>query len=192
MSGRDELAICKNLGIGYSEILKENISFSMRQGEIVFVKGKNGSGKSTLIKTILGKLPAKAGSFQWNVDSQKISYLPQVTNSSAHFSYTLKEILDIYEVPQKYRSYLDSSIMPKRWVDSSGGEKQKTMILTRLTESTQILVLDEPFNHLDIQTIDSIQKLLSTLVSNELKISLLLISHFDVDFGEIPLTEVML
>ncbi len=178
----DKLFECSNISIGYSEVLAKNISFVLNRGKIVFIKGKNGSGKTTLIKTILGKIPSIKGHYKWYLNSNFISYLPQVTNTSFNFSFNIGEILDIYNISKKYREKLPKNLIKKRWIDTSRGEKQKVMLITRLTKFTKILILDEPFNHLDVDSIKSLAQLIQQLVlSDQEALSIILVSHLEIN-----------
>ncbi len=183
---------CNNLEVGYQRPLGNKLSFSLEEGKIAFVKGSNGSGKTTFIKTILGQLKKISGDFQWDVREDAISYLPQITNSVSQFSYSISEILDIYEVEEQYISKLPDSLLNKRWIDTSGGEKQKVMLITRLSSKTKVLILDEPFNHLDKESIEILRSTLFDLIQGRDPIGIILVSHIEVDFPEEYLTKVKL
>lgn len=184
---------CHSLSIGYQRPLSENISFEIKRGEIAYIRGSNGSGKTTFIKTILNQIKHLNGSFEWNLDEDQISYLPQITNTNSNFSYNIQEILDLFNVEDKFRSLITDSLLEKRWIDTSGGEKQKVMLVTRLSENTKVLILDEPFNHLDKESIEMVRDLIQQLVSNETNpISTFLVSHLEVSFSEDILVRVKL
>jgi len=174
---------CNNLTIGYSLPLVKNISFNLSSSQIVFVKGKNGSGKSTLIKTILGKIPPINGNYSWQINEECISYLPQITNPTSHFSYTIGEILNLYDIATQHRNKLPQGLEDKKWIDASGGEKQKVMLLSRLSNKTEALILDEPFNHLDSESINSLVDLLVDLVTKS-HLSVVMVSHLEVSLPD--------
>ena len=177
---RDKVLECSNLQVGHIAPLTPAINFSLYRGQVAFIKGDNGSGKTTLIKTILGKLDALGGSYKWHIHKSFISYLPQITNPNSNFSFTVGEILDLYNLPDKTK--LPQSLKAKKWIDASGGEKQKVMLLTRLTQETRVLVLDEPFNHLDSHSIQSLVDLLIDLVRGKDTLSIVFVSHLHIDF----------
>lgn len=63
---------CKNLCVGYgSQVVQENLSFSVEKGDYFFIIGENGSGKSTLLKTILGFLKPVSGEVIFSADWNK-------------------------------------------------------------------------------------------------------------------------
>ena len=173
------LLSCFNLEIGYHQTLSQQISFELNKGDILYVKGRNGSGKTTFLKTILAQISPKGGHFKWYTNQESISYLPQITNSFSHFSFNVEEILNIYEVPRQIKNYFSEKLLLKKWINLSGGEKQKVLLLTRLNEKSKVLILDEPFNHLDKESISSVISLLIRLIENDLAI--ILVSHVDVE-----------
>ncbi|MGB0452993.1 MAG: ATP-binding cassette domain-containing protein [Bacteriovoracaceae bacterium] len=183
---------CSNLLFGYGTPLTQDLSFTLSPGQVAFIKGANGSGKTTLIHTILGKKNALGGSYKWNIDKSFVSYLPQMTNPNSNFSFTVTEIFDFYDIPEERKSLLPKDLFKKRWIDMSGGEKQKVMLLTRLTKNIKVLILDEPFNHLDRDSINSLSELLTKLVSGNDPLSLLLVSHLEVCFPSEILKQVEL
>ena len=183
---------CLDLTIGYDQPLKKNISFELKYGEITFLQGKNGSGKSTLIKTLLGDIKSLSGQVLWCIDKSDASYLAQQTAIESHFSYTVGEVLEIYNVPEKFKKLISPKVMTKNWHKTSGGEKQKAMILTKIKKSTKLLILDEPFNHLDIESTKLINQLLAHLLNSKTILSVLLVSHIKVNIKGVKVNEVLL
>ena len=143
----------------------------------MFIRGDNGTGKSTLVKTLNGEIAPLRGHYRWFVSPSSVSVLPQVTNTHFQFSYTMGEILDIYDVSEQYRTFLPSNFENKKWLDSSRGEKQEVLILTQLKRDTKVLILDEPFNHISEGGIESIKNLLERIFCNNRKFSIVLVSH---------------
>lgn len=183
---------CSHLSIGYSQPLVENINFILSPGKIVFIKGVNGSGKTTLIKTILGKVSPLKGQYKWYIKNDLVSYLPQITNPNSSFSFTIGEILDLYNIPQNKRDKIHSGLVNKKWIEASRGEKQKVMFLSRITNQMKVLILDEPFNHLDHSSILSLVEILIELINSGNNLSSIIVSHLNVDFPAEVLTEVEL
>ena len=139
---------CKSLQVGYAKPLCTPLSFALVPGKIATIQGHNGSGKTTFIKTILGQLRPLSGEFSWGVGSESVSYLPQLISHDASFSYTMNEILSLYQVPKAHKAKLPSGLLPKKWIEASGGERQLAMPLTRITESTRELILDLSLIHI--------------------------------------------
>ena len=173
----EHLLTCENLVIGYQRKLCQEINLTLKEGQLLFVKGGNGTGKSTLIKTLTREVTPLKGKYQWFVDTSSISLLPQGINTQFQFSYTMGEILDVYDVVETYRSFLPHDFESKKWKNTSRGEKQEVLILTRLKEDTKVLILDEPFNHISEHGIVSIVNLLERIFRNNSKLSIILVSH---------------
>jgi len=172
---------CKQLIVGYDKPLCKPLNFDLRAGEMVQLKGYNGSGKTTFLKTVLGSVSCFLGEYVWNVPVSTIGYLPQHQDHSQYFSYTLGEILGLFDIPQEYLKNLSTDLLTKKWSQASGGEKQRILILTRIGLSTRVLILDEPFNHLDKQTTGDVSKFLQQLLLAAEPVAILLVSHLNTE-----------
>ena len=166
-----------NLGIGHTDFLQKELNFEVQEGEIILIKGDNGVGKSSLVKTILGHQCPLQGKIDWRIPKEKLCLLPQLVNQDFPLSITLKEILESFPLHRKVMAMLDPHLQKRRWADASGGEKQKTLLLTRLQKKTEFLVLDEPFNHMDEKNIDEIITLLFDLIQKKILKGILLTGH---------------
>ncbi|MGF9976669.1 adenosylcobinamide amidohydrolase [Viridibacillus arvi] len=154
----------------------QDVSFTVKKGEILGVLGPNGSGKSTLLKVISGILPSTNGQvlieeqnikhFSPKEFARKMAVLPQL---HAHaFSHTVRETVALGRYPHQNSWFSTWSeqdenavktAMKQTGVDSyehtnleflSGGEQQRTFVAQALAQQADILLLDEPTNHLDI------------------------------------------
>ena len=88
--------VCENLVLGYdSKPVVSDLSFSVSEGDYLFVVGENGSGKTTLMRTILGLSSPISGSivFGGGVSRKKIGYLPQRTFIQKDFPASVLEIV---------------------------------------------------------------------------------------------------
>lgn len=173
---KNSLLSCKNLKIGYHQSLA-TLDFELKNGEVVHICGSNGSGKSTFLKTILGFVSPLSGTFDWKIPSHQIAYLPQLNQGSGYFSFTLGEILELFSPPKRFIAQLPSTFLNKSWNHASGGEKQKTLILSRLSPDIQVFVLDEPFNHLDTKNQNEIEDTLVELQNSHSELSFIIVSH---------------
>lgn len=172
-----ELISSLDLSIGYNKnILRQGINFSLIKGEVLQLSGPNGSGKSTLIKTILGEIPSLSGSIKKEI-SICIKHLPQLISYDLPLSVTLGEVVDSFGVDRREIGFLDANFYNRRWCSASGGEKQKTLILTRLGQKCDVLILDEPFNHVDQEGIREISDFLVDLLECDRVHSLIIVSH---------------
>ena len=158
---------------GNKEALRE-VSFSTHCGQRLALLGPNGAGKSTLIRLLAGLLPLQSGSIQWRENSitkarHEISYLPQVDQHQRNFPIRVKDIVAMGRFPhlghlRRFRKIDREKIteaidrlklgdIAHRQIDQlSGGQQQRTFIARALAQEAHILLLDEPFNGLDIES----------------------------------------
>jgi len=120
----------KNLDVSLDgEKILENLSFQVKQGEILTVLGPNGSGKSVLLKTLLGFLPYE-GIIKWS-KKPKIGYLPQGLNQLMikDFPLTVQDFFALKNIPSKNKEIekylalvgLEKDILFKKAGSLSGG-----------------------------------------------------------------------
>ena len=182
----------KDLSIGFEHSLQKDLNFTLDKGEILFIRGRNGAGKSTLVKTLCENIKAISGTVKWVIGLDRISILPQVVSHNFPLSITLEECLSLFNPVQKIKSFLHEELLKRRFNDASGGERQKTLILTRIKDNTDVLILDEPFNHLDKKARKEIAAFISGLIHSEVIKGIILISHIDIVFKNITVKEVVL
>ena len=156
-------------------------------GVIVFgLIGRNGAGKSTLIKLILGELEPTQGSISLGT-SQNIAYFDQTrdqldeSQSVADNLSQGRESIEINGKQKHVMSYLSDFLFTPQRVRSpvstlSGGEKNRLLLAKLFSKPANVLVLDEPTNDLDIETLELLEELVS-----EYKGTVLVASH-DRDF----------
>ena len=187
-----ELLKVENLSIGYQKVLQKDLAFSVHEGSVLVIKGRNGSGKSTLIKTLNGDKRPLKGNVKWKLHRKSITTLPQLVSHEFPLSITLGEILDTFELTEETKSHLPANLRDRLFNDASGGEKQKTLILSRIQEGIDFLILDEPFNHMDKAAISEILDFLCELIDKKLLKALAIISHVSVDIKLPQVVEVEL
>ena len=176
------------LSLGYDTPLFKDISFQIREGEVVELRGCNWAGKSTLVKTILATAQGKsfsAKSFDGVIDVDKkirVGVYEQETPTEI-LDKTLAEAIEhIFlsrglkvgdtKVRQLMADYLfsqgDASIPVKQL---SGGQKARLQLIDMLADSPSLLVLDEPTNHLDLPSIEELENALQSYAGAILYIS---------------------
>jgi len=177
-----------DLSLGYSEPLFKGISFQVREGEVVEVRGRNGAGKTTMIKTLLATVHNQQFSakvFDGHIDVDKkirVGVYEQETRSDM-LDKTLAEAIEhIFlsrglkvgdtKVRQLMADYLftagDANIPVKQL---SGGQKARLQLIDMLADSPALLVLDEPTNHLDLPSIEELEQALKNYAGAILYIS---------------------
>lgn len=132
------------------QLLIEAGSFSVRPGEMLWITGTNGAGKTSLLRALLGLLPKKRGKIHWHVSGRLIQYVPQLANSAFSIPVTLGDVLDmqgdlVLEAPR----LLEGPLLERAWNTASGGERKRALLERALRKDPRVLILDEPFNHLD-------------------------------------------
>ena len=178
-----------------NKILKD-LSVKITKNDRIGLLGKNGTGKSTFLKTLIGELEASSGNIKLKKNLE-FSYFDQLRNN-LNSNKSLKEILvpnggDYLSVQGKERhvcSYLkDFQFDPKRVNDTilslSGGQLNRLLLSKVLSNPKTGLILDEPTNDLDLETMD----LLTEMLANY-KGTLLIVSH-DRDFLDQTVNKIM-
>jgi zinc transport system ATP-binding protein len=155
------------------------IALHLGKGELLRISGENGAGKSLLARALLGLAPVLGGEAERNFSS--FAYLPQSQNLSCHLPYSLFDVLP----PQKNleEKALALGLMAKRhfgigWNKASGGERQRTLLTRFFLAEAELLVLDEPLNHLDHATKSMVKGLFREKMKAGGK-SAILVSHED-------------
>ncbi|WP_040203488.1 ribosomal protection-like ABC-F family protein [Neobacillus jeddahensis] len=158
-----ELLQLQNVSVEIKEqIIFENVTVNVQQGDVIGIIGKNGAGKSTLLSLLNHDLFPTKGQMKTLQDDLKITLVEQETESYSFDEVTPQEVtmLKKWNVPTR-----DFSLL-------SGGEKLKARLAKGLAKDTDVLLLDEPTNHLDEQSIDFLTR---TLKSH--KGTVILVSH---------------
>jgi ABC-type Mn2+/Zn2+ transport system ATPase subunit len=164
-------------GVGFSYGKKEalqNVTFSIHCGQRLALLGPNGAGKSTLIRLLAGLLPEQQGSILWRGAPiararREIAYLPQVDRHQNNFPLRVRDVVEMGRFPhlghfKKFRpldhekteqaiATMQLEEIADRQIDQlSGGQQQRTYIARALAQEAHVLLLDEPFNGLDIES----------------------------------------
>ena len=176
--------VVNELSKTYDEhIVFKNASFSLERGEKVAFVGKNGEGKSTMIKAIMKEIGIDSGSVEIGHNAQ-IGYFAQnqaaLLDGNASIFETIDDIA-VGDVRTKIKDILGAFMfhgddVTKKVKVLSGGEKTRLAMIKLLLEPVNLLILDEPSNHLDMKTKDIIKDALKDFDG-----TLILVSH-DRDF----------
>lgn len=164
------------------KLIVDNLSLRLLRGDRLALIGPNGAGKSTLIRIILGELEPDAGRVRLGSNLQ-VAYFDQMREQldpERTVAETISPGADWIEINGQRKhimSYLNDFLFPPRRVHSpvkllSGGERNRLLLARLFARPANLLVLDEPTNDLDIESLELLE---STL--QEYDGTLLLVSH---------------
>ncbi|HEX9660863.1 MAG TPA: ATP-binding cassette domain-containing protein [Candidatus Binatia bacterium] len=158
-----------------------DLSTRILRGDRVGILGPNGSGKSTLLKLILGELEPTSGEVVLGTRLQ-LAYFDQHRRmldpeKTVRENMTDSDYVTVRGRPRHVIGYLKDFLFPSQRIDSpvqalSGGERNRLLLAKIFTQSANMMVLDEPTNDLDVDTLELLEELLSAYEG-----TLLLVSH---------------
>ena len=172
--------LCKSYG---DKVIFKDANIVIERGQKVAFVGKNGEGKSTMIKAIMKEIQIDGGSVEIGHNAQ-IGYFAQNQASLLDENATIFETIDriaVGDVRTQIKNILGAFMfqgddIQKKVKVLSGGEKTRLAMIKLLLEPVNLLILDEPSNHLDMKTKDIIKDALRDFDG-----TLILVSH-DRDF----------
>ena len=194
------LVRAENLALGYgslddalennngAKILFENVNFDLKVGGILEIFGRNGVGKTSLIKTIFGAENEKAEIYDGKIfldESARVGIYSQEIGSE-FFEMNLKDATEkiyldqnisiteekIYRILHQYLFSSQDFDTPIR--ELSGGQKARFQLIKMLSNEPQILILDEPTSHLDLPSIEELERALKNYSG-----AIIFVSHDD-------------
>lgn len=165
----------------------KNISFDIPKGSITALVGVNGSGKSTLFNAIMGFVPCCTGqvnvlglSVKKSLKKNHIAYVPQNENIDWDFPVLVEDVVmmgryghmnfmrhakeDDYQAVQSALIRVNMQAFRHRQIgELSGGQRKRVFLARALAQSSEVILLDEPFTGVDVTSEDQIISLLKTL-----------------------------
>ncbi len=167
----DKVIEFKNVSKGYGDrVLIDNLSFSMPKGAIVGVIGGNGAGKSTLFRMLMGKEQPDSGTIEVG-ETVQLACVDQSREDLDGSKTVFQQIsegsdqirIGNYEIPSRTyvgRFNFKGGDQQKFVKDLSGGERGRLHLALTLKEGGNVLLLDEPSNDLDVETLRSLEEAL--------------------------------
>lgn len=175
-TGNDVLFV-KDLAIGYDRVLS-TVNLDLKKGEKLGILGGNGLGKSTLLKTLVGRIPALEGEYHYGVNVQ-IGYFDQQMAMYQSSKTVLQDYWDEFpnltetEVRNALGAFMFSGEDVFKSIQMlSGGEKVRLALCKILKRRPNVLILDEPTNHMDIVGKETLESMLE-----DYKGTLIFVSH---------------
>ncbi|MCR4936713.1 MAG: ATP-binding cassette domain-containing protein [Lachnospiraceae bacterium] len=179
----------KRNGRKVTHTVLRDLSFEMKQGEILGLAGESGSGKSTLAKTLLGITELHSGEFTINDKSPQMVFQDPFSalNPAKTIRFILEEPLKISGVKDKEERLkkvkdsllsvgLEEILLERKPAELSGGQRQRICIAAALMNDPGLLIADEPVSALDVTVQAQVLALLKKL-KEERGFSILFISH---------------
>ncbi len=174
-----EVLTAKNLGIGYGAELSR-VSFTLRKGERLAVIGENGIGKSTLLKTLTGIVEPLGGAFSFGPNVEW-GYFDQQAATETDVD-PEQTVLDNFweEYPKLQREQVRGALgsflfsgedVEKKMGQLSGGERVRLALCKMFQTRPNLLILDEPTNHMDIVGKEALEQMLAAFQGTVLFVS---------------------
>ena len=160
---------CKRFG---DKIIIKDFSATVMRGDKIGLLGPNGAGKTTLLKLILGELQPDSGKVRQGAN-QQVAYFDQMRNA-LDLDATLEDFIspgsewiEIGNQRKHVKSYLGDFLFSPARANSpvrslSGGERNRLLLARLFARPANVLVLDEPTNDLDIETLELLEELLQS------------------------------
>ena len=174
----------KDISFGYKadKLIIKNLTTQIMRGEKIGVIGPNGSGKTTLLKVLLKELEAQEGNVRHGTNLE-ISYFDQLHAQLDSEKTVFENIADGNETivvngsPRHIIGYLQDFLFTpfqsrNKVANLSGGERNRLLLAKMFAKPSNVLVLDEPTNDLDVDTLDLLEEFLLNYPG-----TVLLVSH---------------
>ncbi|MET4693508.1 ABC-F family ATPase [Endozoicomonas lisbonensis] len=156
--------VVEKLSQGYDDLLFKDVNLMVEVGERIAIIGQNGIGKTTLLHTLAGEMAPKSGTAQWS-ENANIGYYAQ--NHSADFEedMTLFDWMSQWqnegEDEQTIRGTLGRMLFSQADIKKSvkvisGGEQGRMLFGKLIQQRPNILLMDEPTNHMDMESIEAL------------------------------------
>ena len=160
---------CRDLAIGYPEhTVADGVDVEIVHGSRAAIVGDNGQGKTTFLRTLVDSLKPVAGDVKWGYGCEVGIYAQHVYTSLEENQTVLEYLERAANIGTKQQQILDlagamlfrGQAVEKRVSVLSGGERARLCMAGLLLGPFNVLVLDEPGNHLDVETVDALAQAL--------------------------------
>jgi len=185
-----------------TQLVLENITFSINKGDFLYITGPNGAGKSTLINLIIGSIKPSFGIVECNF--KKIGFLPQLSSHKEFFPISVLEV--IYSgftkqslfISKKDRLLIEEYLLKmdlkeflhESFSNLSGGQKQRVLLIRALISEPDVLILDEPTSALDVDFKTKFIKILQAINQHGTTIIYITHDHHDAMLPQMKLLQI--
>ncbi|MGZ2745021.1 ABC-F family ATPase [Burkholderia stagnalis] len=149
----------------YERTIFQNFNLSVQPGERIAIIGENGAGKTTLLRSLLGALALDHGTVKWS-ENANVGYMPQDTYEEFPDDVVLMDWIDQYRQDGDDETMVRGTLgrllfsaddIKKSVKVLSGGEKGRMIWGKLMLGRHNVLLMDEPTNHMDMESIESLQ-----------------------------------
>ena len=156
---------CQDLSIGYDDhTVAQGISLEIDHGARVAIVGDNGQGKTTFLRTLVGSLESKEGRIKWGYGCDVGTYAQHVYTTLPEHETVLDNLQRVSAMGTPTQRILNlagamlfrGTAVDKKIKVLSGGERARLCLSGLLLGGYNVLVLDEPGNHLDVETVEAL------------------------------------
>lgn len=156
---------CQDLAIGYDDhTVAQGISLEIDHGARVAIVGDNGQGKTTFLRTLVGSLESKKGRIKWGYGCDVGTYAQHVYTTLPEHETVLDNLQRVSAMGTPTQRILNlagamlfrGTAVEKKIKVLSGGERARLCLSGLLLGGYNVLVLDEPGNHLDVETVEAL------------------------------------
>ncbi len=149
----------------YERVIFSGLDLAVQAGEKIGIIGENGAGKTTLLRSLLSTVPLDGGTVKW-AEHANVGYMPQDTSEAFPDDLTLTDWIQQYaregDDDQVLRGTLGRLLFGGEDVRKSvkvlsGGEKGRMIWGKLMLGKHNVLMMDEPTNHMDMESIESLQ-----------------------------------
>ncbi|MGJ8688735.1 MAG: zinc ABC transporter ATP-binding protein ZnuC [Gammaproteobacteria bacterium] len=180
----DNLCLVKaddiSIQFGDRQVL-QNVSLTVKQGQVLTLIGPNGAGKTTLVRIILGLVKPQSGRIE-KPKNLRIGYMPQKLHVEATMPITVRRFLELarHKMGAPIDAILEevqiTHLMNHQLGSISGGEMQRVLLARALSQQPQLLVLDEPAQGVDVAGQAELYQLINDIRARH-NCGVLMISH---------------
>lgn len=182
-----------SLHFAYDEPLIENVQLSIEKGERIAFIGKNGRGKSTLLKLLAGELNPNRGNIKRS-ENLRIGYFGQTNIDRLHPEHTIDEeiscanyALNLTEIRSICGLMMFSGDDAKKKCSFlSGGERSRVLLGKIIAAPCNILLLDEPTHHLDMESIEALVDAIETFPG-----AVVIVTHSELILDRLTLDKII-
>jgi ATPase subunit of ABC transporter with duplicated ATPase domains len=192
------LVLCENFVLHTNHGPMFNpLSFEVNSGKILGLVGPNGVGKSLLLNCFLRGYALKPFHSTGNLKtlnhhtSGSTFFLPQLQAPDIHMPYRLEEVASFHgKFPENF-SWFDKKMASRSWNEASGGERMRALLARAFASKAKLLLLDEPFNHLDGCAVADVRNAMQDyVIKAPFDRGIIFVSHLENDIQKnYPLSE---